>query len=321
MSISRRQFLETTALGGLAVNTMTGAAVDSKSGMPTRILGRTGARVSIIGFGSGSRWLAYKDEDKALAAMNKAIDMGINYIDSANQYGNGQSETWAGKVMKTRRKEVWLVTKIEKRNGDEAMKMIEGALKRLQTDHIDLIHVHALLGADDLAKIEAPDGVLKVLYKMRDQKVCRAIGITCHANPVVLRDALEHNDFDCTQMALNAAKVGNVFGKAAEGFSGSFEQTALPVALRKKMGITAMKVFAQERLNGKAPVEKLISYALSLPVAAAVIGMPQVAHIEQNIQVAKAFKPLSRAEMDNMNREMLPLKASIDHFFAHHIDC
>ncbi len=321
MSISRRQFLETTALGGLAVNSMMGAEVDKKTGMPTRILGRTGARVSVIAFGSGSRWLAYKDEDKALAAMNKAIDMGINYIDSANSYGDGQSETWVGKVMKTRRKEVWLVTKIAKRKGDEAMRMIEGALKRMQTDHIDLIHVHALMGADDLAKVEAPDGVLKVLYKMRDQKVCKAIGVTCHANPAVLKEALEHNDFDCTQMALNAAKVGNVFGKAAEGYSGSFEQTALPVAIRKKMGVTAMKIFAQERLNGKASVEKLISYALSLPVAACTLGMPELAHIDQNIQVAKAFKPLSRGEMDSMNTQLLPLRASIDHFFSNHIDC
>jgi predicted aldo/keto reductase-like oxidoreductase len=93
------------------------------------------------------------------------------------------------------------------------------------------------------------------------------------------------------------------------------------VAIKKGMGVTAMKIFAQEKLNGKAPVEKLISYSMSLPVAATVIGMPELAHIEENIKVAKAFKPLSRQEMDRMNKEMLPLKASIDHFFMHHIDC
>ena len=157
--------------------------------------------------------------------------------------------------------------------------------------------------------------------KLRDQKVCKAIGVTCHANPAVLKMALEHNDFDCTQMALNAAKVGNVFGKAAEGYTSCFEDLALPVALGKKMGVTAMKIFAQERLNGKAPVEKLISYSMSLPVAATVIGMPELAHIEQNVQIAKSFKPISRREMNEMNKQTLPLKASIDRFFMHHEDC
>lgn len=321
MSISRREFLETAALGGLAVNAMTAAEVDKKTGMQTRILGRTGARVSVLAFGSGSRFLAYKNEEKALEVLNKAIDMGITYVDTANSYGNGQSETWVGKVMKTRRKEVWLATKLEKRNGDEAMRAVEEALKRLQTDHVDLLHIHSLTNASDLAAIEAPDGVLKVLYKLRDQKVCRAIGVTSHTDPNVLKTALERHDFDCTQMALNAARVGNVFGKAAEGITGSFETVALPVAVKKNLGIIAMKVFAQERLVGKAAPEKLIAYSLSLPVTACVVGMPKWEYVEQNIRAAKTFKPLPRSEMDRMNAEMLPLKASIDRFFAHHVDC
>jgi uncharacterized protein len=181
--------------------------------------------------------------------------------------------------------------------------------------------MHALMTPEELAKAEGPDGVLKTLYKLRDQKVCRAIGVTCHGNPALLKTALEHNDFDCTQMALNAAKVGNVFGEAAKGYTSSFEELALPVALGKKMGVTAMKVFAQERLNGKAPVEKLISYALSLPVAAAIVGMPKVENIAQNVQVAKAFRPLPREEMNQLNKQMLPIKASIDRFFLHHVDC
>jgi len=321
MSISRREFLETTALGGLAVNAMMGAQVDAKTGMPTRILGRTGARVSILGFGAGSRFLAYQDEEKGLAALNRALDLGVTYVDSAYAYGDGQSETWVGKVMKTRRKEVWLVTKIPDRKGDDAMRRIEGSLKRLQTDHVDCIHMHALVTAEELKVAEAPDGIINLLYKLRDQKVCRAIGVTCHADPAVLKDALEHNDLDCTQMALNAAKVGNVFGAEAAGFTSSFEEYALPVALKKKMGITAMKLFAQEKLNGKAPAEKLISYALSLPEAAAMVGMPRMEHLEENIRIAKSFQPLSRQEMNDLNGKMLPLKASIDRFFMNHVDC
>ena len=86
-----------------------------------------------------------------------------------------------------------------------ARRILEGSLKRLETDQIDLIHVHALMGADDLAKIEAKDGVLNALYKMRDEKLTRFVGITCHDDPAVLKTALERHDFDCVQMALNAA--------------------------------------------------------------------------------------------------------------------
>jgi aryl-alcohol dehydrogenase-like predicted oxidoreductase len=321
MNFSRREFLESAALGGLAVNTLMGAEIDKKTGMPTRILGRTGARVSSLAFGCGSRFLSgYKSEEEATACLNKVIDLGITYLDTAYGYGNGESETKVGHVMKTRRKEVWLATKIPDRTYDAAMKRVEESLKRLQSNP-DLIHMHALMTAEELKTAESDNGVIKALYKLRDQKVCRAIGVTCHGNPALLKQALEHNDFDCTQMALNAAKVGNVFGKATEGYSGTFEQLALPVALGKKMGVTAMKIFAQERLNGKAPVEKLISYSMSLPVAATVIGMPQISHLEENVRIAKAFKPLSREEMDRLNKEMLPVKASIDEFMMHHFDC
>ena len=147
------------------------------------MLGKTGVRVSILAMGGGSRFLMYKEEDKALEALNRAFDLGITYMDTAFGYGNGLSEERVGKVMKDRRKGIFLATKVNKRKGDEAMAIIEGSLKRLQTDHVDLIHIHDLKGADDLAAIEAKDGVLAVLRKLRDQKVARFIGITSHTDP------------------------------------------------------------------------------------------------------------------------------------------
>lgn len=323
MSISRRRFLESTAAGAIAAQSIPAAEIDKKSGMPMRTLGKTGAKVSILAFGSGSRFLAYKQEDKALEALTKALDMGITYIDTAYGYGNGQSETWVGKLMPRRRSSVWLATKIDKRKGDEAMRIIEGSMKRLQTDHVDLLHIHSLTSEADLTAIEAPDGVLNVVRKMRDQKVARFIGITCHTDPAVLKTALERHDFDCTQMALNAAKAGMAKGISGYGevHENSFESLALPVALKKKMGVTAMKIFAQEQLNGKAPVEKLIGYSLSLPVAAAVVGMPQLEHITENIQVAKAFRPMPQDEMRQFSGQLATAhKASIDRFFADHVD-
>src|SRR5207245_5576353 len=134
----------------------------------------------------------------------------------------------------------------------EAMQILESGLKRLQIDQYDLVHIHSLTNNDDLAKIEAKGGVLEAVQKLKDQKVTRFIGITSHTDPEVLAKALERHDFDCTQMALNAAMVGMKNGKGGmeinEAMKTSFQTIALPVANRKKMGVIAMKVFAQEGL-------------------------------------------------------------------------
>jgi predicted aldo/keto reductase-like oxidoreductase len=235
------------------------------------------------------------------------------------------SEERVGKVMKTRRKEVFLVTKINKRSGDEAARILEGSLKRLQTDQVDLIHIHSLLGEDDLKQIEAKDGVLNTLLKLRDQKVTRFIGITSHTDPTVLKTALERHDFDCTQMALNAALVGMKDGKGNMAMNPdmktSFETVALPAANRKKMGVIAMKVFAQEGLVGQAPLEKLMYYSLSLPVSLCVVGMPKREFIEQNVQMAKEFKPLPKAEMKALaGRLAARNKLAFDRYFSDHVD-
>ncbi len=202
MDINRRRFLETSVTGAFALSSL--GADPAK--LPTRAFGRTGLTVSILGFGSGSRFLMYEDEDEALAALGHALDLGINYIDTAHSYGNGKSEERIGKLMAERRKDVVLATKLPGRKADDARRQLEISLKRLRTDHLDVLHIHALKDHDDLASIEAKDGSLKVLYEARDQKIARAIGITCHANPAALKSALERHDFDATQMALNAAR-------------------------------------------------------------------------------------------------------------------
>ena len=273
--------------------------------MPTRLLGRTGLRVPILGFGSGSRFLMYADEDQAIAALNRAIDLGITYIDTAHSYGDGKSEERVGRVMATRRKEVTLATKIAARTADGARRQIELSLKRLHTDRLDVMHIHALKNLDDLAAIEAKGGVLEALYEARAQKITRAIGITCHADPIALQTALEGHDFECTQMALNAglASMTEAMKLAATG-PACFERLALPVAKRKKMGVIAMKVFGQEQLLGAAPPEKLLAYALSLPVSLASVGMPKPELIETNAALARKFSPLSRREQDKLRQSI-----------------
>ncbi len=327
MRISRRRFLESTAFGSLAAQAAIGADIGKTGTLPKRVLGRTGAHVSILAMGGGSRFLMYKEEDKALEALNRAFDLGITYMDTAYGYGNGLSETRVGKVMAVRRKRdgIFLATKIEARKGDDAARIIEGSLKRLETDQIDLIHVHSLEGEEDLAQVEAPDGILNRLLKLREEKVTRFIGITSHSDPTVLAKALERHDFDCTQMALNAALVGMKGGSHGmeinEAMKTSFESVALPVANRKKMGVIAMKVFAQEGLLGQALPEKLLYYSLSLPVTLAVAGMPTLDFIEQNVAHARVFKPLPKSEMEELSGRLAAKnKMALDLRFADHRD-
>jgi predicted aldo/keto reductase-like oxidoreductase len=188
------------------------------------------------------------------------------------------------------------------------------------------MHIHSLGNEDDLAKIEAVNGQLKAMQRAKEQKMTRFIGVTSHTNPQVLKTALERHNFDSTQMALNIAQIGNAppSDRSGEGMTGAsgFELVAMPVALKKKMGLTAMKVFAQEKLLGKAAPEILVRYAMTLPVAATTIGMPELAHIDFNLAVAKKFTPLSKEEMKSLPSSVTTqMRAAIDLFFADHVDC
>ncbi len=316
--LSRRSFLESlaagTALGAGLVSGTNAATTASPAAsiLPHRTLGRTGVKVSILAFGSGSRFLMYPDEEKALAALNRAIDLGITYVDTAYSYGDGKSETLVGKVMARRRKEVFLATKIPDRTRDEFMRRFEASLKRLQVDHVDLVHIHSLGGPNDLAKIEGPGGALKGLYEARDQKLTRFIGMTSHTDGAVLAQAIERHDLNCTQMALNASR------------NGRFEELALPAANKKQLGIIAMKVVGQDLLlgnvPGKADIDSLLRYSMSLPVTTAVVGMPRLEFLEHNIDVARNYSPLSNEEMERLRRNLETSRVPLEKKLVGHLD-
>ncbi len=312
---SRRRFLESIAMGGAASASLplwANLAVAKDRILPHRTLGHTGAKVSILTFGCGSRFLMYEDETKALEVLNHAIDLGITYLDTAYDYGDGKSETRVGKVMATRRKEVWLATKIADRTRDSFMQRLEGSLKRLQTDHVDLLHIHDLRHADDLEKIETRDGALKGLLEAKEQKMTRAIGMTSHTEGAVLAQAIERHPLDCVQMALNPSGTGE------------FEKTALVAANKKGLGVIAMKVFGQEFLigteGGKTDVDTLLRFAMSLPVATAVTGMPKVEMLEHNVEQARNFSPFTTAQMDQIRRNMSGLHDQMQHHLVGHVD-
>src|SRR6516162_2246669 len=314
--LSRRGFLERLGLGSAAAATLPLLKGSSSNGastaLPHRTLGRRGASVSILAFGCGSRFLMYEEEEKALAALNRAIDLGMNYLDTAYAYGDGKSETRVGRVMATRRKEVWLATKIPDRTRDDFMRRLEGSLKRLQTDHVDLVHIHSLGHADDLAKIEAPDGAMKGLMEAREQRMARFAGMTSHTDGEVLAQAIARNDLDCVQMALNASR------------NGRFEELALPAAHSKNLGIIAMKVTGQEFLlgheAGKTDIDTFMRYSMSLPVSTAVVGMPRVEFIEHNTQLARNFAPLTEDASEQLRRALAPSREGLEKKLVGHLD-
>ena len=315
---SRRKFLEklgvsTAASLGLSIlpEFAHSRTIGSRS-LPSRTLGRTGAQASILAFGCGSRFLMYQEEAKALEVLNHAIDQGITYLDTAYSYGDGKSETRVGKVMATRRQEVWLATKIPDRTRDAFLQRLEASLKRLQVSQVDLVHIHGLAKADDLAAIEAPDGAMKGLLEAREQKMARFIGMTSHTSGEVLAQAIEHHDLDCVQMALNASE------------NGRFEELALPAAMKKTMGIIAMKVTGQEFLLGTGPgktnMDALLHYSMSLPVSTAVVGMPKVGMLDYNVAVARNFAHLNQWEMQQLREMLSPSRTGLEKRLVGHLD-
>jgi uncharacterized protein len=330
---SRRNFLG----AGAAAAGIT-AAASAEAPLPTRAFGRSGQQVSVLAIGCGNRlWLAYPAEDQALNALNLAFDCGIRYFDTAQGYGDGKSETLVGIANKSRRKDVMLATKTSARKHDDVLARCDASLKRLQTDHLDVLHIHGLNYQDDLDSLESL-GAVRALRRLRDEKIVRFIGVTSHSDPATLAKALERYDFDCTQMALNAGlqghspdkqgywkKGGNndFFGEPipAKPFPGqSFQDIALKVAVKKKMGVIAMKVTGQDALVGsgsaKAAASNLIRYALSHPVSVVTVGMPKLEYIRENTQLARTFRPMPESEMNKLSNRLAEAnKAALDYHF------
>ena len=315
--ISRREFLERggKVVGAAAAMPAWLAATspsEAAAAMPRRTLGRTGVSVSILAMGCGSRFLTFP-ADQATAVLEQAVGLGINYLDTAMDYGKGESETRVGRFLATRRRDVFVATKVPTgaRTRDAALREVEASLKRLQTDHVDLLHLHGLGDAADLAKIEAADGALKALYELRAQKVARFVGMTSHSDGTVMASAIERHDLDCVQMAMNPARALR------------FEELALPAANRKNLGVILMKVTGQDKLlgAGKADTASLLRYAWSLPISTAVCGMPKVEFLEANVAAARAYaEPFSPAEMDRLRKQYAVQTVAMARFFTGHRD-
>lgn len=298
--------------------------------IPKRVLGRTGVEVPIIGFGTGSKFQSAHEgrEDEAVQLLNRAVDLGINWLETAHIYGkDGWSEKIVGRVLKTRRKEVFVTTKIHDRTYDEIMRQIEISLKRLQTDYIDLLHIH-WLKADEVDLLGQKGYSVETFYKLREQKIVRFIGISSHDQPVEMRRFIERYDFDCVQLVLNAAMQGVTqpgWRLAPEVSTPSFEAITVPAAQKKNMGIIAMKTLGYGHLLGTPPekdsAQTLMRYAWSLPIASSMVGMTSLEEVEQNARWASTFRKMSQDEMQELsNRLSSANKVAFTHFLTTHSD-
>lgn len=259
---------------------------------PDRQLGATGVRVPLIGYGTAPLGKPDIAPEHAVRCLNRAIDLGVTYIDTSPDYG---SEPHVGQVMAARRDEVFLATKINKRSRASVLEELKGSLRRLRTDHVDLVQVHAVNAWADLEQALAPDGAVAALEQARQEGLVRFIGITGHARPEILGAALDQYAFDTVLAALGAC----------DRLVSSPETFLLPRVQQRGCGLIAMKVLGHGEVAAR---DLALRYSLGLPgVSLAILGMKRPEEVEQNVAAAAAFRPLQDAELERLVDEVKQL--------------
>ncbi len=305
----RRGFLG-AALGGIAAlsaaQMATGQTAGSAIGpMPAetrkgdmiyRALGRTGENVSIIGVG-GSHIGQASSDDLAIKIVRTAVDRGITFMDNSWDYnnGNGAGETKMGKALRDGyRQKVFLMTKVDGRTKKEAAKQIDESLKRLQTDHVDLLQFHEVVRMEDPDRIFAPGGAREAFEDAKKAGKLRFIGFTGHKDPAIhlrmLEVAKQHNfHFDALLHPSNPMDY----------HFRSFVHQVMPVALQEGIGVQTMKPLGGKFVLESKTVDatECLHYAMSMPTSVVITGMDQMAYLEQALNAVKTFHPLSQQEI------------------------
>jgi aryl-alcohol dehydrogenase-like predicted oxidoreductase len=306
--LTRREFMRTSA-AALAACGLTKVTACSSSGprllrpkpglMPTRPLGSTGFDVGIFSLGGQAALETSGREALSEEIINRALDLGVNYIDTSAYYGGGRSERNIGRATESRRDSVFLATKTLARTYGQAMADLEQSLQNLRTDYVDLWQAHSLRVSSDLDTIFAPGGAYEAFQEAKEQGMARFIGVTGHYDPVVLATAIAAREFDTVLMALNAADVHYK----------SFIQQLLPQAAERNMGIIAMKIPARGRIfreGGLTTMQQALGYTLTHPVSTAIVGCSSVADVENNVELARNFTPLSDEEINHLEQLTAP---------------
>ena len=265
------------------------------SEMPMRTLGRTGVKVSLVGLGGWHLGFDFIDEELSVRIIRTAIDNGINFMDNCWDYNEGASEKRMGKALKDGyRERVFLMTKIDGRTKKDAAKQLDESLKRMQTDHIDLVQHHEILRFEDPHRIFAAEGANEALLEAREAGKISFIGFTGHKDPRIhkymLDVAMENGfQFDTVQMPLNVM----------DAHYRSFEKVVLPELVKQNIGVLAMKTLANGTILESKTVSAIecLQYAMNLPTSVVITGIDSMRVLDQAIEAARTFKPMSKDEV------------------------
>jgi len=268
---------------------------DAPSDIPTRVLGRTGERVSAIGLGGWHLALPHVDEPLAVRLIHAAIERGITFMDNCWDYNDGASEERMGRALRDgRRQRVFLMTKIDGRSREEAARQLDESLRRLQTDCIDLVQHHEMLRFDDADRIVREDGAQAALEEARAAGKLRYIGFTGHKDPRIHLHTLELARaagivFDAVQMPLNVM----------DAHFRSFERLVLPELVRQGIGVLGMKSLANGRIlqSNTVTATECLHYALNLPTSVVITGCDRMEILDQACEAARTFRPMRDDEV------------------------
>jgi uncharacterized protein len=294
METTRRGFMKQAAMGAAVASITTTDVLASQApataaGLPTRVLGRTGERVSILCLG-GWHIGSIKDPNEAIRLVHAAIDEGLTFFDNCWDYQNGGAEEVMGRAMtEGRRDKVFLMTKNCERDYDGSMRCLDDSLRRLRTDRLDLWQFHEIIYDNDPDWVFEKGGMKAALEAQKAGKV-RYIGFTGHKDPRIHLRMLEKPfAWEACQMPINVLDL----------HYRSFQKEVVPACLKNNVGIIGMKGFGGGAgIAGKAGMtaREAYHYALSQPVASQVVGLTTMEHLKEAVALARDFEPMSPAE-------------------------
>ena len=300
--MDRRRFLKTAAATTIMTSLSKKFAHAADAPVPKRTLGRTGEKVSIIGL--GGYHLGVPDEAESLRIIRTALDSGVNFLDNCWDYNDGQSEVRMGKALRDGyRQKAFLMTKIDGRTKKAAAEQMDESLRRLQTDHIDLLQFHEIIRDTDPDRIFAPGGGMEAVLEAKKQGKLRYIGFTGHKSPEIhlkmLNTAFAHQfTFDAVQMPLNVM----------DAHYDSFEKKVLPVLVQHDIGALGMKPMGDKiilKSKTATPVECL-HYSMNLPTSVVITGCDAMNILQQALDAARSFRPMNQGEVASLLAKTAP---------------
>jgi aryl-alcohol dehydrogenase-like predicted oxidoreductase len=266
--------------------------------MPMRTLGRTGVKVSLLGLGGFHLGIPREDKE-AVRIIHAAMDHGVTFLDNCWDYNGGKSEERMGLALvePSRRQKAFLMTKLDGRTKESAGKQLEQSLKRLRTDHIDLVQVHEVIRMSDPDRVFGTGGAIEALVAAKKAGKLRFIGFTGHKDPAIhlhmLATAAAHGfTFDTVQMPVNVM----------DAHYKSFARNVIPKAREKEIGVLGMKPLGSGIIlqSGAVEAKECLRYSMSQPVTVQITGCDTMGVLEQALAVALGFVPMPTAEQDKL---------------------